>query len=468
MRHSKIIVLILCLYLSPSCDEVNLCEIRPKDPLCELRIRNGQLGPFNKRYGADFYLHSVAGPRECIPFNISLTQGNLTRDGDIRASCAYLDDERGRSVLVSIPSTLSGSYRIGPASLQLRAREDQALLQEPILIWVLPIRHYTSWAPPLKFTATSSQIPRAEQLGMQDGILYVASSGYSGSTKYWTVDKYRYQPSPGAVSKLSMDYLRSPLNLPSDRLLLSVVEGKAEGSAFLSHKPEDSSLALTLCPVRESTLKNTDCQSDTQMSLPTGTQAMVVSGNRSRIVRAAANGELFWAPLSPPVAPGGWTPIGTTGAGVRLAMTDLNADGESDIVAVWGLSGYSWAAAYLATDTGYVLDPTVSMQLSQMIWAQPITALAAGDVDRDGYGDVVFAQKQKLVVLQSQLDKFEAVWSTTVDPEAGKTQIDAIALGRLESGTADDKQLDIVTASNSAYDGMNNLTMYLHAFRPMP
>jgi len=255
------------------------------------------------------------------------------------------------------------------------------------------------------------------------------------------------------------DYFTGPMTISA---LMSI----AAERLYLSESTSPSMQEVFRCPAIVGAVNKAMCTSLMFPLLP-NSKAMVVSPDESRMVLADAQGGLWMGLLPGPIQATGWNSLGMTGAGVRLAMTDLNGDRKPDIVAVWGATGSQQAAAYLATDAGYMQDTTVSKQLTTAIGSEAITALAAGDIDLDGYGDVVFAQKQKLVVLQSQLDKFEPVWSTTVDPEAGKTQIDAIAVGRLEPGIADDKQLDIVTASNSQY-AMDNLTMYLHAFRPMP
>lgn len=459
--------------LFTGCESKPICEHRSNYPICAFRIDTWDASPlvFDKRQDVEFTLYAKGGRRDLKIPNMKLHQ--LEHAIQLQANFIRSTDLEGTEIGVRISFEMAQAFRIGFSTLRIVestvSEQTERLLGWLPIQWLSPIKPFFS-SVPLKSTAAASQIPGVEAVGMQDGILYVVSSGFSGANKLWTVEKYRYQSSAASFYKLLPDYLRSTIIAPlNDRLLLSVAEGMPSGFAYLSHKPQDGSQALTVCPVQAANLTASNCQSDPQSSFPPSTRAMVVSEDRSRIVRVDATGGLFWTALSGPVATGSWKPIETAGEVFRLAMTDLDADGKSDVVAV-GISsrGDQQAAAYLATNTGYIQNMTVSQQLSVAIGSEGVTALAAGDVDRDGFGDVVFAQKQKLVVLQSQIDKFKPVWSTEVDPEAGKTQIRAIAVGRLEAGIADDRQLDIVTASNSDYDSMNNLTMYLHAFRSMP
>ena len=111
-------------------------------------------------------------------------------------------------------------------------------------------------------------------------------------------------------------------------------------------------------------------------------------------------------------------------------------------------------------------DP-LSTQLTNTIGRAAVTALTAGDVASEAFGDLVIAQGWQLTVLRTQLDGFVPVWSATFGPvPVCNTTINAIAVGRLDSTSTPDKPLDIVTTSSSGYNAINEHMMYLHAFSP--
>jgi len=242
--------------------------------------------------------------------------------------------------------------------------------------------------------------------------------------------------------------------------------GTATSTVYLSQLPATSNNNIFRCPAQREPVAM--C-TDSFWSLPTTTAVMSVTPDGARMVLSDKTGMLSWGKL-PMSVPASWYSVGTTdpesstAAGVRLAVTDLNGDKLSDLIAVWLSGGQQQVRAFLATTDGFAKDDALSMQLSAAIGQTSITALAAADVDNDGFGDVVIAQGQKLTVLQSQLDVFVPAWSAMVAP-AGNTTINAIAVGRLDATSTPDKTLDIVTASNSGYNPDQN-TLYLHAFRP--
>lgn len=247
-------------------------------------------------------------------------------------------------------------------------------------------------------------------------------------------------------------------------MTISALISTAGPSVYLSESTSSTKAEVFKCPARKEQVLKADCSS-LSFPLPMGTQTMAVTPDEARMILADDIGALTWAALPGPVMVTAWKSIVTTGAGVRLAVTDLNGDSKFDILAVWGSTGNQQAAAYLATQEGFAKDPAVSMQLTTAIGQMEITALASGDMDNDGFGDLVIAQGQKLTVLQSQLDGFIPAWSASVAP-VSSTIINAIAVGRLDATSTSDKPLDIVTASNSGYNTQDKNTLYLHAFRP--
>ena len=112
-------------------------------------------------------------------------------------------------------------------------------------------------------------------------------------------------------------------------------------------------------------------------------------------------------------------------------------------------------------------DDPLSPQVTNAIGRAAVTALTAGDVASEAFGDLVIAQGWKSTVLRSQLNGFVPVWSATFGPvPICNTTINAIAVGWLDSTLPPDKPLDIVTTSSSGYNAINEHMMYLHAFSP--
>ena len=96
----------------------------------------------------------------------------------------------------------------------------------------------------------------------------------------------------------------------------------------------------------------------------------------------------------------------------------------------------------------------------------PVSAVAVGDLDTDGYADLVVARGLTVTVYQNLFGSLGAVWQSTLDSKQAGPKIGALAVGRL-TGTDANQSLDIVAASNTTYDATEKRNLYLHVFRPM-
>lgn len=204
-------------------------------------------------------------------------------------------------------------------------------------------------------------------------------------------------------------------------------------------------------------------------SLPTGTKTMLVTSDDSRMILADDLGKLSWCNLTTQQKPPCPNPIATTGTGVLLTLSDLNNDKKPDLLAAWVDGGQLKVGLYLGSGSGFATAPDLplSQQLSTALGSSAIDALGSGDIDGDGFdGDVVFARGLKVTLLQSQLDRFEPVWSAALEPTKAGPKINAIAVGRLDANSTPDKPMDILASSNTPYDAMGQSTLYIHVFRP--
>lgn len=222
------------------------------------------------------------------------------------------------------------------------------------------------------------------------------------------------------------------------------------------------------CSTANSSIMKSDC-APLGFSLPTGTKTLLVTPDDSRMILADDMGKLSWCDLATQQKPPCPNAIAPTGAGVLLTLTDLNNDKKQDLLAAWVDGGQLKVGVYLGSDSGFATAPDLplSQQLSTALGSSAIDALASADIDGDGFdGDVVFARGLKVTVLQSQLDRFESVWSADLASAKAGPKINALAVGRLDASSTADKPMDILASSNTPYDAMNQSTLYIHIFRP--
>jgi len=451
------------------CSAGRICYRLPDDPECALTIQDAKINnvslvdamikELSKRDTHTLIAHITGGPDTAAPLSLRIVQTGmppveLNYSGGIEPDYIY-------KALIS--PEIAKKFRTGDARVEISDPKIQGPSTSYPVKWTLPIIPYSSVAEISLANQSAAANADIEHVGMAGGILYALGTGTTSTKPSKKVHKYEFTAISPAFVGLTDSNLSNAILTDRQPLLLSV----AGQNAYLSHNLDMQTSGVSWYPVQKQPLVFPNDVHPLNFTLPTDTQAMLVTGDASRMIVADGQGALSWGALPGPV--GTWQQVGGTGSGVRLAVTDMNFDGKDDLLAVWVSTGRPKAAVYLATAAGFTpADEVFSAQLTNALGTEPITALAAGDVDRDGYGDVVVARGTQLILLQSQLNRFEAFLLTSVEPAGGGgTKIDAIALGRLDATRPDSAQLDIVTASNTGYGMMGN-TMYLHAFRPMP
>ncbi len=345
--------------------------------------------------------------------------------------------------------------RSGSAALAL---QDGNRFAKPCQLRVIQSLMYP---PPSVFispTVVKAQRPVLEFMGIGKDIFGLVS-GTNGTTDARSVRRYVFGPS-GLAESTTYDFFILPV---SSSALISVT-GK---SIYLSKNPEGTPDTVLKCSTSNSPVQQRDC---TQLgySLPPKTKTMLVTPDENHMLLADDVGNISACalPMEKPPCP----TMVATGAGVLMLLADLSNDNKVDLVAAWQASGQLKVGVFLAAATGgfaKVADAALSAQLSAALGTSPIDAVAAGDIDGDGFdGDLVFGRGLKLTVLQSHQGRFEAVWSTDLDAAKAGPRIKAIAVGRLDASSTPDKPMDILVSSNTPYNAMSQSTLFIHIFRP--
>lgn len=207
-----------------------------------------------------------------------------------------------------------------------------------------------------------------------------------------------------------------------------------------------------------------DCKAFPMSSLPQDSKALAVSVDGKWAAYVDKDGKLFSASLS-----GGfqWQGIASsvTKPFYAMAFGDVNGDQKPDLVGVWQDGSGAEVRAFLGTGSGFIESSDSGRSLSG-IGTMPVSAVAVGDLDTDGYADVVVARGLTVTVYQNLYGSLGAVWQSTLDSKQAGPKIGALAVGRL-TVTDSNQSLDIVAASDTPYDVMEKRNLYLHVFRPM-
>ncbi len=222
---------------------------------------------------------------------------------------------------------------------------------------------------------------------------------------------------------------------------------------------------LSKCPL--AAMASGNCTPVAGSTLASDSKVLAVASDGNWAAYVDKDGKLFSASLS-----GGfqWQGIASsvTKPFYAMAFGDVNGDQKPDLVGVWQDGSGAEVRAFLGTGSGFIESSDSGRSLSG-IGTMPVSAVAVGDLDTDGYADVVVARGLTVTVYQNLYGSLGAVWQSTLDSKQAGPKIGALAVGRL-TVTDSNQSLDIVAASNTPYDRTDSLgvsNLYLHVFRPM-
>lgn len=142
-----------------------------------------------------------------------------------------------------------------------------------------------------------------------------------------------------------------------------------------------------------------------------------------------------------------------------IACGDVNGDGYLDIVFANRLSNQGQSKIYLNDGSGVFTDVTTTHLPKANHWS---TDVALADLDGDGDLDVVFANfnEQSIIYLNNGSGVFEDIASTQLPLD--KQQSLSVALGDVDN----DGDLDIIFANADQNSLWNNVTEHLVSFDP--
>jgi len=230
--------------------------------------------------------------------------------------------------------------------------------------------------------------------------------------------------------------------------------------ALMPSKP-----ALTACPLNATVIA--DCRAISPSTLPVDSQTLAVSSDGKWGAYAANDGALWSRDLS---ASGMWQALVTNAPTVKQVLgvwlVDVSGDGKTDVVGVWQDGQTMTARVFLGNGSAFAEEVKWSQAVTA-IGPSPLSAMAMGDVDGDGYADVVVARGLTLTLQQNLFGTFAPVWKGELDPKQAGMKVSALAVGRV-SGTDLKQSLDIVAASYTDYDALGKCSLYLQVFRPQP
>ena len=462
-----------CLLFLGSCSKESLCLRDPNAPGCELLVSFGALPAHSliaKEVDTQFAVQISKRPdgqhESSYPiwFVDPVSAGSGVRVGE--ATYLRESDERG-GLYVAV---------VGKNNPQLQVRQRYAIrvgipgsetvpdaptkTQPTVAVVKRPIRYQAPTVLAQKMQA-QTEYPQLRLLGMVGNALV----GAGGGADVFGKQGQRLKVFPWVETNFSSGQAGSLLSTTFEPR----VSMATSGSQVLLGIPE--SVLWAKCGLDAKTL--TGCVVNKTLPVPNEMQQVASSGDGKWIAYVGSHGSVQvgefggsgWMTL------GGPSVSGTVNKGLWFA--DVNGDGREDVVAAWQGSELE-VKAYLALASGMAFAEDVRWSKAMgTVGSGAVSAMAVGDLDTDGYADVVVAKGLTIEAYQSvageigEVGKMVKVWSQELDKAQAGPEVQSLTIGRLGGGDASVSP-DVMAATYSECPSAGSVCdVYLYAFRAM-
>ena len=463
------------LVFSGSCESEQVCSIDPERPSCHLEVSISALPAQSlmaKEADTQFQVQIAKrrdGQHESLYpvwFVEPGSGGQAVRVGE----ATYLKEADGGGGLFQV--------LVGKNNPRLKVRQRYAIRvgipgsetvpeaageSDPMVTTVKrTIRYQTPTVLAQKMQALANY-PQLRLLGMVGNALVGVGSGADALMNPWQKLK-GYSWTVRSLSPMQA----GETGLFWETVFAPVVRLSASGNQVLLSIPMNETWVK--CGLDAALL--TECSVNKTLPVPMEMQQVASSGDGKWIgyvrgdgsVQVGEFGGSGWMTL------GGPSLSGTVNKGLWFA--DVNGDGREDVVAAWQGSELE-VKVYLALASGMAFAEDVRWSKAMgTVGSGAVSAMTVGDLDTDGYADVVVAKGLTIEAYQSvagesgEVGKMVKVWSQELDKAQAGPEVQSLTIGRIGGGDASVSP-DVMAATYSECTVSSKCDVYLYAFRAM-